>query len=108
MGSSREPQIKAMTPGLAILIIAIVAVPLAVGIPVQRRNRKLGKQGRRAMGAGLGVMDEIFHPNAHEARIIIEQKQLEILPTPSPEDKPNLEVKPNLNDRPKLDDEPNR
>ena len=77
-----------MDVGLVVLLLAVVAVPLMIGIPAARRNKKLGKKGRSALGAGLGVMDEIFHPNAKEARIIIEQKREEIAPMPSPEDKP--------------------
>ena len=82
-----------MDSGLVILLIAVVAVPLMIGIPTARRNKKHGKKGSRAMGAGLGVMAEIFHPNAKESRIIIEQKREEIAPMPSPEDKPDPESK---------------
>ncbi|MEY4741991.1 MAG: hypothetical protein RL672_741 [Actinomycetota bacterium] len=86
-----------MDIGLILLLVAVVLVPLALGIPASRRNRKTAKKGRAAMGAGLGVMDEIFHPNAKAARFIIEQKREEIAPMPSPEDKPTPEDKPNPN-----------
>ena len=51
-----------------------------------RKNRKRSK-GRKAMGAGLFAIDEIFHPSAHESSIILEEKREERKALPSPEDK---------------------
>ena len=76
-----------LNPALAIVLIAIVIVPLAVGIPVQRRNKKLGKKTRAALGAGLSAMNEVFHPAAKEHSIVVEQREEAMAPKPSPEDK---------------------
>lgn len=76
-----------MDAGLIVTLIAIVLVPLAVGIPVHRRNKKLGKKARFALGAGLGVMNEIFHPAANETSIVVEERKEAFAPKPSPEDK---------------------
>lgn len=76
-----------MDAGLAILLIAVVVVPLAVGLPIQRRNKKLGKKGRSAMGVGLAAMNELFHPAANETSIVVEERKEAIAPKPSPEDK---------------------
>ena len=70
------------------ILIGIFALPLLIGLPIQALNKKRGKTARRTAGAAIGVMDEVFHPNAKEARIIIEQKQEERVPLPSPEGKP--------------------
>ncbi|MEY3537550.1 MAG: hypothetical protein RL645_364 [Actinomycetota bacterium] len=74
------------------VILVLLALPIVAAaifsIYDSRRRKRLGLGKRRAsMGGGFGVMDELFHPNAHEARIIIEQKQEERVPMPSPEDK---------------------
>ena len=46
-------------------------------------------QGKRDQPKGMASgmfasMDEIFHPNAHEAHIVIEEKEREIAPKPAP------------------------
>ena len=76
-----------MDPALILTLIAVIGVPLAVGIPVQRRNKKLGKKTRSALGAGLSAMNEVFHPAAKEHSIVVEQREEAMAPKPSPEDK---------------------
>ncbi len=77
------------------IILVLIALPIVAAtifsIYDSRRRKRLGLGKRRAsMGGAFGVMDELFHPNAHEARIIIEQKQEERVPMPSPEDKEHV------------------
>ncbi|MDE2591318.1 MAG: hypothetical protein KGL41_00470 [Actinomycetales bacterium] len=76
-----------MDPALILTLIAVIGVPLAVGIPIQRRNKKLGKKTRSALGAGLSAMNEVFHPAAKEHSIVVEQREEAMAPKPSPEDK---------------------
>lgn len=76
-----------MDPALILTLIAVVVVPLVVGIPIQRRNKKLGKKTRSALGAGLSAMNEVFHPAANEHSIVVEERKEAVAPKPSPEDK---------------------
>jgi hypothetical protein len=68
---------------VAMLVVTLTFIELST-----RKNRKHGK-GRKAMGAGLFAIDEIFHPSAHESSIILEEKREERKALPSPEDKEN-------------------
>ena len=72
-----------------LLLLALPIVAAAVfSIYDARRRKRLGLKKRRAsMGGAFGTMDELFHPNAHESRIIMEHKQEQRAPMPSPEDK---------------------
>ncbi|MEN9730958.1 MAG: hypothetical protein RL488_268 [Actinomycetota bacterium] len=63
------------------LVVTLAFIELST-----RKNRKRGK-GRKAMGAGLFAIDEIFHPSAHESSIVLEEKREERKALPSPEDK---------------------
>ena len=65
------------------LVVTLTFIELST-----RKNRNRGK-GRKAMGAGLFAIDEIFHPSAHESSIILEEKREERKALPSPEDKEN-------------------
>lgn len=72
-------------------VLGIAAILLATLIFIEvstRKNRKGGK-GRKAMGAGLFAINEIFHPSAHESSIVLEEKREERKALPSPEDKEN-------------------
>lgn len=74
--------------GILLLLGLPIVAAMIYSIYDSRRRKRLGLGKRRAsMGGAFGVMDELFHPNAHEARIVIEQKQEERVPLPSPEDK---------------------
>jgi hypothetical protein len=65
----------------AMLVVTLTFIELTT-----RKNRNGGK-GRKAMGAGLFAIDEIFHPSAHESSIVLEEKREERKALPSPEDK---------------------
>lgn len=47
----------------------------------------MGKRTRGGMGAVLGGMDELFHPEAVRARESIERQHSLVVPMPSPGDK---------------------
>ena len=71
-----------------IIISAIILVfAVLVSIPTLIRNKKLGKRSRAGLGAGLGVLNEIYAPSAKNASIIREQQNESVKPKPSPEDK---------------------
>lgn len=67
------------------IIGAVLLSTILIGIPATRRNKTKPVGG---MSGALGVMDEIFHPTAHEASIIMEAQNEAGSPNPSPEDKP--------------------
>jgi hypothetical protein len=73
------------------LLIAVFALPILIGAAYEiwrkRRDRSLQHPGRRMAGAGLGVMNEVFHPAANEHSIVVEESKEAIAPKPSPEDK---------------------
>lgn len=68
-------------------IIAVVCLATYIVGLSAIRQRKNERPSGAASGA-LGVMDEIFHPNAYEASIIMESQNEAGAPAPSPEDKP--------------------
>ena len=49
--------------------------------------RSMGRRTRGGMGAVLGGMDELFHPEAARAREAIERDHSLVVPMPSPGDK---------------------
>lgn len=70
---------------LTIIITVCISI-YAVSIPAMRRKENSKTSG--AASGALGVMDEIFHPNAYESSIIMESQKEAGAPAPSPEDKP--------------------
>jgi hypothetical protein len=71
-------------------IIGVFAVSLFFIARLSKDQRKAeGAKARKAMGAGLFAINEIFHPAAHESSIVLEVQREERAPLPSPEDKPN-------------------
>jgi hypothetical protein len=72
-----------------ILIAVVAALSLGVVIEIAQRReaRKTGKRRRTALSAGIGVMNEVFHPAASQAQIQIEEQHEARAPLPSPEDK---------------------
>jgi hypothetical protein len=70
---------------LGIVLMLIVTLTF---VELSTRKRRKGK-GRKAMGAALFAIDEIFHPSAHESAIVMEDKREERKAIPSPEDKEN-------------------
>lgn len=71
-----------------ILGIALMLIATLTFIELSTRKRRKGKS-RKAMGAALFAIDEVFHPSAHEAAIVMEDKREERKAMPSPEDKEN-------------------
>lgn len=49
--------------------------------------RSLGRRTRGGMGAVLGGLDELFHPEAARARESVERQHSLVVPQPSPGDK---------------------
>jgi uncharacterized membrane protein len=75
------------------VVLGITAMFVATLIFISWQNRKSNKsnksKAKKAMGAGLFAIDEVFHPSAHESSIILEEKREERKALPSPEDKEN-------------------
>lgn len=69
-------------------MLGLVGIFLAALIFISWQSRKNNKgKARKAMGAGLFAIDEVFHPSAHESSIVLEEKREERKAMPSPEDK---------------------
>jgi hypothetical protein len=49
--------------------------------------RHMGRRSRGSMGAMLGGVDEIFHPEAARAREQVDRQHSMVMPMPSPGDK---------------------
>ena len=43
---------------------------------------------RRVAGVVVDIANQVFHPTAHDARVVIEKRQEQTAPTPSPGDPP--------------------
>jgi hypothetical protein len=72
------------------VVLGIIAMFVATLIFISWQNRKSNKsKAKKAMGAGLFAIDEVFHPSAHESSIVLEEKREERKALPSPEDKEN-------------------
>ena len=69
------------------LVLAIIFITLSTSLWLMLRNQKKQDQPKGTAAGMFASMDEIFHPNAHEAHIVIEEKKNEVTPKPSPEDK---------------------
>lgn len=69
--------------------MVVMLIITLIGIDISTRKNRKGGKGRKAMGAGLFAINEVFHPSAHESSIILEEKREERKPLPSPEDKEN-------------------
>ena len=75
-------------PGPAVPVsLGILAVALLVRLGVvQKRTGK--RYGGNPAAAMMGAVNEVFHPNAHNAQIVLEEKREARIAMPSPEDKP--------------------
>ncbi len=73
------------------LLLAALALAVVAGVVIEfkhrREARRTRKRRRTALSAGLGVMNEVFHPAASNAQIQIEEHYEARAPMPSPEDK---------------------
>ena len=49
--------------------------------------RHMGRHSRGGMGAVLGGLDEVFHPEAVRGRQEVERQHSMVVPSPSPGDK---------------------
>jgi type II secretory pathway pseudopilin PulG len=72
---------------ILIAVVAALALGVVIEIAHRREARKTGKRHRTALSAGIGVMNEVFHPAASQAQIQIEEQHEARAPLPSPEDK---------------------
>lgn len=64
-----------------------LVVIVVLGIISMTKDSGKHKKPKGLASGMFASMDEIFHPNAHEAHIVIEEKEREITPKPAPEDK---------------------
>ena len=71
-----------------VLGIVVMLIITTTFVELSNKKRRKGKS-RKAMGAALFAIDEVFHPSAHESSIIMEEKRVERKAMPSPEDKEN-------------------
>lgn len=75
------------------LIVAALVAAIVLGLALEFRARmtakKTGSRRRKPTGgsAVFGVMNEVFHPSASQASIIVEEQREARAPLPSPEDK---------------------
>lgn len=78
-----------MEPWIWIALAAATIAVLVVPIPKSLRNRTTERRYRKypTSGAILGAINEVFNPSAHNAAVILEQKQEAGRENPSPEDK---------------------
>lgn len=74
-------------PGPAVPV-SLVILGLAILVRMDVLARRGGRRrGGNPAGAMMGAINEIFHPNAHNAQIVIEEKREARLAMPTPEDK---------------------
>lgn len=75
-----------MEPLIVALLIVVPIVAGFVALPwiLPRAKRHLGRKTQRGI---LGVVDEIYRPNAHEVAIIAEEREEMPAPAPLPGDK---------------------
>lgn len=71
---------------LPFLLVAVVCVLVGWGLVRLRARVQRRRIGSAAMSAAMSVIDEIWHPAAHEPQIEIQQSYERQAPTPSPED----------------------
>jgi ABC-type phosphate transport system substrate-binding protein len=76
------------------IIVGALALAVIAGTVLELRQRRQAKRSgntsrRRAGGSSavFGVMNEVFHPAASQANIIVEEQREARAPLPSPEDK---------------------
>ena len=72
-----------------VLGMVVMLIITLIGIDISTRKNRKGGKGRKAMGAGLFAINEVFHPSAHESSIILEENREKRKPLPSPEDQEN-------------------
>ena len=78
-----------MMPELIVAaVVAAVVLGLALEFRARRAAKKTGSHRRNVGGSAVfGVMNEVFHPAASQANIIVEEQREARAPLPSPEDK---------------------
>ena len=73
---------------LIVSLAGIIVVAWILTIPARRYEKRTGKKlGRGAVGAGLGVVQELFQPSAANAALIAEEQREARTPMPAAEDK---------------------
>jgi hypothetical protein len=73
---------------LIVMVVAIFVWFLAMPWLVRGERRR---QRRKAQSGTIGVFDELFHPEGHQARIMWEAQTELPAPAPTPGDKPDLD-----------------
>ena len=67
-------------------LLAVAVIAVAILIPAFIPQRISGKRNRALSGI-LSSFDEVFHPSAKEAQLVVEEQSEAVKPMPSPEDK---------------------
>lgn len=62
-------------------LFAAVLMILWGAIVLMKRAR-----GREVSASGFGAFDEVFHPAAHQATVVIEEQEESAPPVPAPDD----------------------
>jgi hypothetical protein len=73
--------------GVVLLVTLFAPLPKSFRTDVKPKSYKQ----RRTSGAMLGAVNEVFHPSAQNAALIMEQKNEAGRENPSPEDKPGAD-----------------
>ncbi|TQJ32645.1 hypothetical protein [Microbacterium sp. SLBN-146] len=72
-------------------IVIVLAVPIVfagVGLSTRFRQRS-GDQSAPSSGGLMGI-DELFHPSAHNARLVWDAEQVIPIPSPTPDKGPGV------------------
>ena len=67
-------------------LLAIAVIAVAVLVPAFLPKRKSGKSNRALSGV-LTSFDEVFHPSAKEAQLVVEEQSEAVKPMPRLEGK---------------------
>ncbi|AYG02772.1 hypothetical protein [Gryllotalpicola protaetiae] len=82
--NANEIRTIAVAAFCALFVIWFLAMPYLVHAE-KRRQRKNAQSGT------IGVFDEVFHPESHQARLVWEAQTELPAPAPAPGDKPDLD-----------------
>lgn len=74
--------------GTIVIVLAIPVVFAGVGFSMRRRQKMVGHS--QPSSGGLLGFDELFHPSAHDARIVWEAEQEIPIPAPTPDKGPGV------------------
>lgn len=85
-----------LTVGIVVGVLLIVLFGIPVAASWAEKSSGTGSSG----GGAFGVMQEIFHPAAHNANIVLTQQKERTDPAPIPGDDENKEPEPDQTQSP--------